>query len=526
VLAAGSRPHSRIQQWSLQVRAASSGNGAGNGAPEQYDFDLFTIGAGSGGTRASRMAAQNHGARVAVCELPFGYISSDSVGGAGGTCVLRGCVPKKLVVYASSFTQEFAESRGFGWNTPENIELDWKKFQDKKNSELQRLNGVYDKLLAKAGVKYIEGRGKLVDAHTVDVDGKRYTAKNILIAVGGRAFKAPIEGAEHSITSDDILVLPKIPKKLVVIGGGYIGLEFASMFRALGSEVEVFIRGPGLLRGFDKETVEFATSEYKRRGINIHQFTSPSKIEKNEDGSVTVHADKQRADDPDVKDAFQTRADYCLMATGRKPNTHNLGLEEVGVELDDAGGVKVDDFSRSSVPHIYAIGDVTNRLQLTPVALMEGMAFVKNVFGDDADARPVYENVASAVFTAPQLATCGLTEEEAVDACGDLKIFTSSFRGMRATISGDEGKGFLKLIVAKDTDKLVGAHFVGSEVAEIMQGISVAMKMGVTKKQLDSTVGIHPSSAEEIVTMRDMTREVSAKDSKASPERQEAGRNS
>jgi glutathione reductase (NADPH) len=491
------------------VRAESGGNGAGNGSGE-YDFDLFTLGAGSGGTRASRMSAQNHGAKVAVCELPFGFVSSDAVGGAGGTCVLRGCVPKKLMVYAAGFTQEFRESRGFGWNVPEGLEIDWDSFMEKKNSELKRLNGVYDKLLAKAGVTFIEGRGKLIDAHTVDVDGKRYTAKNILIAVGGRAVRAPIDGAEHCLTSDEILVLPKVPKKLVVIGGGYIGLEFASMFNNLGTEVDIFIRGAGLLRGFDKELVDFVTGEYEKKGLRIHKYTSPSRIVKNDDGSVTVHADSQK-EGGDEKDAIQRTADYCLMATGRKPNTKNLGLEDVGVELDDGGAVKVDEFSRSSVPNIYAIGDVTNRVNLTPVALMEGMAFAKNVFGQDADARPVYENVASAVFTAPQIATCGLTEEEAREQCGDLLIFTSTFRGMRATISGDEGKGFIKLIVAKDTDKLVGSHIVGSEAAEIMQGIAVAMKMGVTKKQLDSTVGIHPSSAEEIVTLRDVTREVSAK---------------
>jgi len=513
LLAFGSRPSGarvRLSLQTMQTRAESSSSSGGGGADtaeKEFDFDLFTLGAGSGGTRASRMSAANHGAKVAVCELPFGFVSSDAIGGAGGTCVLRGCVPKKLMVYAAAFPKEFRESRGFGWDTPEEAHIDWPKFMTKKKDELRRLNGVYNRMLNNAGVTYIEGRGKLIDEHTVDVDGKQYTAKNILIAVGGRAVKPPIEGAEHAMTSDEILEIEEVPKKLIVVGAGYIALEFACIFNNLGSQVDVFIRGDGVLRGFDKEICAFVAEEYQRNGLRIHYGTSPTKIEKT-DAGVRVTADRKT--EGGGKAPFSQEADHILLATGRKPNTKNLGLESIGVDMDDKGAIKVDEFSRTNVPSIYAVGDVTDRINLTPVALMEGMMFARNVFGDQADAKPAYDNVASAVFTSPQIASCGLTEEEAVQQCGDLKIFTSTYRGMRATISGDEGKGFIKLIVAKDTDKLVGAHLVGPEVGEIMQGISVAMKMGVTKKQLDSTVGIHPSSAEEIVTMRDTTREVSA----------------
>lgn len=487
---------------------ASSGdsNGSAPSTEQKYDYDLFTLGAGSGGTRASRMSASNHGAKVAICELPFGFVSSDKVGGAGGTCVLRGCVPKKLMVYAASFPKELKDSRGFGWNSKD-ADLDWSVFMGKKKDELRRLNGVYDKMLKQAGVTMIEGRGKLLDSHTIEVEGKKYTAKNILIAVGGRAVKPPIDGADLAMTSDEILEIAEVPKTLIVVGAGYIALEFACIFNNLGSKVDVIVRGNGILRGFDTEICKFVLGEYKRNGICFHFGTSPTKIEKTDSG-FKMTADKKTGDGSSEEVSFDT--EHVLLATGRKPNTKNLGLEDVGVDMDKNGAIKVNEFSRTSVSNIYAVGDVTDRLNLTPVALMEGSAFAKNVFGDAADAKPAYDNIASAVFTTPQIATCGLTEEEAVKQHGDLTIFTSTFKGMRATISGDEGKGFIKLIVAKDSDLLVGAHLVGSEVGEIMQGISVAMKMGVTKKQLDSTVGIHPSSAEEIVTMRDITREVSA----------------
>lgn len=438
--------------------------------------------------------------------MPFGFVSSDSVGGAGGTCVLRGCVPKKLMVYAAAFPKELKESRGFGWNA-QDAEIDWPMFMGKKKEELRRLNGVYDKMLNNAGVTIIEGRGKILDAHTVEVEGRKYTAKNILIAVGGRAVKPPIDGAELAMTSDEILEIEEVPKKLIVVGAGYIALEFACIFNNLGAEVDVIVRGEGVLRGFDSEICEFVLEQYQKNGLRFHFGTSPTKIEKTESG-VKVSADKKTRDGS--KEEVTYDACHILLATGRKPNTKNLGLEDVGVDMDKQGSVKVNEFSRTTVDNIYAVGDVTNRLNLTPVALMEGSAFAANVFGDAKDAKPAYDNIASAVFTTPQIATCGLTEEEAVQEHGDLVIFTSTYRGMRATISGDEGKGFIKLIVAKKSDLLVGAHLVGSEVGEIMQGISVAMKMGVTKKQLDSTVGIHPSSAEEIVTMRDSTREVSA----------------
>lgn len=495
-------PGSRRGLHSRVIKAEASSNGSSNGAAGGYDFDLFTIGAGSGGVRASRFAAQNYGAKVAVCEMPFDLVASDKKGGAGGTCVLRGCVPKKLMVYGGEFAQAFKDSQGFGWDLPQ-PSVTWDRLMQNKNKELDRLNGVYMKLLNNAGVQYIEGRGTVVDAHTVEVNGKKYTANKILIATGGRAVKLPIDGAEHAIISDEILNLPSLPKKLAVIGGGYIGLEFAGIYDNYGSEVHVVYRQPLPLRGFDEECRKFIAEQYQVAGLNIHSQSTPTRIEKKGDGTLTLHVQKKSGEEEAIEGL-----QVVLMATGRSPNTQNMNLEKVGVELGPKGQIKVDGFNQTSVPSIYAVGDVTDRVNLTPVALMEGMAFAKNVFGGDPEAKAEYDAIASAVFSNPPLASVGLSEEQAVEQFGDVDVFTSSFKPMKNTLSGNEARGFMKILVDAKTDTVIGVHMIGPDCAEIMQGFAVAVKMGVKKKQLDRVVGIHPSSAEEFVTMRSASREV------------------
>ncbi|KAK9804239.1 hypothetical protein WJX72_002925 [[Myrmecia] bisecta] len=469
---------STSERRALQVCASAV---HGNGTQPDYDFDLFTIGAGSGGVRASRFAATNYGAKVAICELPFALVASDSAGGAGGTCVLRGCVPKKLMVIGGEFAEAFRDSVGFGWAERELPDVQWQRFMENKNKELDRLNGVYKKLLDGAKVTYIEGRGRLLDPHTVEVDGKRFTAKHILIATGARAFVPDIPGAEHAIISDDILNLSERPKKLAIVGGGYIALEFAGIFNNYGSDVHVFYRQKLPLRGFDEECREFIADQYKVHGLNLHPEHSPTKIEKGADGKLTLWAKSKDGQDMKMDDL-----DHVLMATGRNPNTRNLGLEEIGVELGDKGSIVVDEYSRTNVPSVWAIGDVTMRMALTPVALLEGMCFAKNVFGGQADSKPDYSAIASAVFSSPPLATVGLSEEAAVKEHGDVDVFVATFRPMKNTLSGNPSKIMMKLIVDAKTSRVVGVHMIGPECAEIMQGMAVAVKMGVTKEQLDS----------------------------------------
>nr|DAD31833.1 TPA_asm: hypothetical protein HUJ06_010684 [Nelumbo nucifera] len=347
------------------VRAESE-NGA---EPRHYDFDLFTVGAGSGGVRASRFAA-SYGSSVAICELPFATISSDNAGGVGGTCVLRGCVPKKLLVYASKYSHDFEESCNFGWKYEIDPVHDWRTLIANKNAELQRLTGIYKNVLKNAGVTLIEGRGKVVDPHTVDVDGKLYSARHILIAVGGRPFIPDIPGSEYAIDSDMALDLPSKPEKIAIVGGGYIALEFAGIFNGLKSEVHVFIRQKKVLRGFDEEIRDFVAEQMSVRGIEFHTEESPQAILKSPDGSLSLKTNKGTID------GFS----HIMFATGRRPNTKNLGLETVGVKMADNGAIEVDEYSQTSVPSIWAVGDATDRINLTPVALMEGGAFAKTVF--------------------------------------------------------------------------------------------------------------------------------------------------
>ncbi|WIA30313.1 hypothetical protein OEZ86_000401 [Tetradesmus obliquus] len=472
----------------------------GNGSSE-YDYDIITIGAGSGGVRASRVAT-SYGAKVACVELPFDYISSDSKGGVGGTCVLRGCVPKKLMVYASEYADDFKDSVGFGWEERGVPSHSWTTFLEAKRKELQRLNGAYKNTLKNASVELLEGFGRIVDAHTVDVSGKRYTAKNILIAVGGKPTKLPIPGAELCITSDEALELPAQPKKITVLGGGYIALEFSGIFQRFGGEVQTVFRQPMPLRGFDEEVRKFAFEQYAAAGLTMHAGHTPVEVRKQPNGLLTcVVADK------DGNQTEITDNDHVMMATGRSPKVGGLGLEEVGVALGKKGEVVVNAYSQTSVPSIWAVGDVTDRINLTPVALMEGMALAKTLaLGEPT--KPDYDFVPSAVFSNPSIATVGLTEEQAVAKYGDVDVYTSSFRPMRNTISGSPMRTFMKLVVAAGSDVVVGCHMVGDDSAEIMQGFAVALKMRVTKAQLDTVVGIHPSAAEEFVTMRSVSRRI------------------
>ncbi|KAK1297354.1 hypothetical protein QJS10_CPB15g01929 [Acorus calamus] len=443
-----------------------------------YDFDLFTIGAGSGGVRASRFAA-GLGASVAVCELPFAAVSSDRTGGVGGTCVLRGCVPKKLLVYASKYTHDFEESRGFGWNYEADPKHDWSTLMANKNAELQRLTGIYKNVLKNAGVTLIEGRGKILDPHTVDIDGKLYSARHILIAVGGRPFIPDIPGHEYAIDSDAALDLPSKPEKIAIVGGGYIALEFAGIFNGLKSDVHVFIRQKKILRGFDEEIRDFLMEQMSLRGIEFHTEEPPQAIQKSADGLLSLKTNKGTID------GFS----HVMFATGRKPNT------------------KVDEYSRTSVDSIWAVGDVTDRLNLTPVALMEGGAFAKTVFGNEL-TKPDFGAVPSAVFSQPPIGQVGLTEEQATQEFGDVDIFTANFRPMKATLSGLPDRIFMKVIVCAKTNKVLGVHMCGDDAPEIIQGIAIAVKAGLTKADFDATVGVHPTAAEELVTMRSPTRKV------------------
>ncbi|KAK4732024.1 hypothetical protein R3W88_025012 [Solanum pinnatisectum] len=500
--------HPRTSSLSYGRRFTTTRAESSNGAetPRHYDFDLFTIGAGSGGVRASRFAS-NFGASVAVCELPFSTISSDSTGGVGGTCVLRGCVPKKLLVYASKYSHEFEESCGFGWNYGAEPKHDWSTLIANKNAELQRLTGIYKNILKKADVTLIEGRGKVVDPHTVDVDGKLYSAKNILISVGGRPFIPDIPGSEYAIDSDAALDLPTKPDKIAIVGGGYIALEFAGIFNGLKSEVHVFIRQKKVLRGFDEEIRDFVGEQMSLRGIEFHTEESPQAIVKSADGSLSLKTNRGTVE------GFS----HIMFATGRSPNTKNLGLDTVGVKMTKNGAIEVDEYSRTSVPSIWAVGDVTDRINLTPVALMEGGALAKTIFAGEP-TKPDYRNVPCAVFSQPPIGLVGLTEEEAIKEYGDVDVYTANFRPLKATLSGLPDRAFMKLIVCSKTSKVLGLHMCGEDAPEIVQGFAVAVKAGLTKADFDATVGIHPTAAEEFVTMRTPTRKVRSSPSEGKAE--------
>lgn len=443
-----------------------------------FDYDLITIGAGSGGVRASRLSG-GYGARVAVCE-------EDRV---GGTCVLRGCIPKKLLIYGAHYADYMEDAVNYGW-TIDGARHDWGKLIANKNTELERLNSIYLRILRDNNVDLKAGRGVLVDDHTVEVGGERITGENILIAVGGWPSMPEIPGIEHVITSNEALELPELPKRMVIVGGGYIAVEFAGIFASLGVEVTEIIRADNILRGFDQDMRTALFEEMEKRGIKILAETVVESIEKQ--GDIL----SLRLGDDEI-----IETDCVMYATGRRANTKGLGLEVAGVEMRENGSIIVDELNRTSQPHIYAVGDVTDRIQLTPVAIQEGHALADMLFNKDTRVTD-YSNVASAVFSTPPIATVGLTEEEARAEYGQVDIYDSNFKPLVHTLSGRDERSVMKLIVEPKSDKVVGCHMMGIDAPEIIQGVAIALKCGATKAQFDATTGIHPSSAEEFVTMR------------------------
>ena len=448
-----------------------------------YDFDLITIGAGSGGVRASRIAA-THGARVAIIEEDR----------PGGTCVLRGCVPKKLLVYGASFSAEVEDAVGFGWgfgNFADDFAHNWGNLMTTKEAELDRLAAVYVNLLADAGVALIEGRGIITSPHTVAVGGKEYSAERILIAVGGWPVIPDVAGLkDHAISSNEALSLPHRPDDIVIYGSGYIAVEFAGIFNGYGATTHLVYRGDEPLRGFDSDLRKAFGEAAEERGIILHPSTTITEVSA-DNGQKKVQ----------LSDGTVLYADAVMAATGRKPMTDGLGLGAAGVKMAANGAVEVDDNSQTNIPSIFAIGDVTNRINLTPVAIAEGHAFADSIYGKNS-RRVDHSNVASAVFSMPPIASVGITEDDAMAKGMVITVFTSSFRAMKNTISGRREKTLMKLIVDANSDRVIGAHMLGVDAPEIIQGIAIAVKAGATKADFDATIGIHPTAAEEFVTMR------------------------
>lgn len=440
---------------------------------------MITIGAGSGGVAASRRAG-SYGARVAICEARR----------VGGTCVLRGCVPKKLLVYGVHVRDEIEDAAGYGWTIGE-ARLDWARLVEAKDRELDRLNGIYVRMLRDAGVQLIEGFARIVDPHTVEVGGRRITARHLLVATGSRPVRPDIPGAELGISSDEALDLSRLPGRALIVGGGYIAVEFAGIFRAAGVETTLAVRGDDILRGFDGDVRATLHEEMSKRGVQIRCETLVRSVERRGEGYSVRLAGGEMID-----------TDLVLFATGRTPNTQDLGLEAVGVRLDVAGAIEVDGFSRTCVPSIHAVGDVTDRINLTPVAIAEGRALVETLFRDNP-TRMDHDGVPSAVFSHPPVGTVGLTESQARAKYGKVDVYRARFRPMKYTLSGRDERTMMKLVVDRATQRVVGAHMVGADSPEIIQGIAIALKCGATKAQFDATVGIHPTAAEEFVTMRD-----------------------
>lgn len=449
----------------------------------EFDYDLFVIGAGSGGVRAGRMAAAK-GVKVAIAEDLY----------LGGTCVNVGCVPKKLYVYASHYAESFHEAEGFGLKAG-NLTFDWPTLRDNKKSEIARLNGIYGNLLRNSGCDIIDGRARVTGANSVEVSGKTYTAERILVATGGWPFVPEFPGNEHVISSNEVFDLDRFPKRAIVVGGGYIAVEFAGIFAGLGAQTELIYRGDMILRGFDEEIRRFTAQEVAKKGVNLNLDTNIVKVEKLADGTLAA----------ELTDGRVLEADQILYATGRKPKTQGLGLEEAGVELSGSGAIVVNDHFQSRVPSIYAIGDVIDRVQLTPVALAEGMALVRHLY-DGGSATVDYELIPTAVFCQPNIGTVGISEEQARERYANIAVYRSEFRALKHTVSGSDERTLMKMIVDTDSDRVVGVHMVGADAGEIIQGIAVALKAGATKAVFDSTIGIHPTAAEEFVTMREPTR--------------------
>jgi glutathione reductase (NADPH) len=454
-----------------------------------FEFDLLVVGGGSGGVRAARMAAQR-GARVALVEAQA----------MGGTCVNVGCIPKKLYSYAAHFAESFEQSHGFGWVGPAPT-LDWSALKAGRAREITRLNGIYLQLLKNSGVQIIEGWATLVDAHTVEVAGQRYSAQNLLIATGGTPSVPDIAGREHVITSNEIFDIEPFPKRLLVVGGGYIACEFASIFNGLGAQVTQLYRGAQVLRGFDDDIRNFIAAEMLKAGVDLRLNADVANITRTPSdtknvGPLWVH----------LADGSTLEVDAVLYATGRVPNVKGLGLEALGVAQKADGSIQVDAKYQTSVPNMYAVGDVTARIQLTPVALGEAMVVVDHLLGPVAGKAPrsmSYDFIPTAVFTHPNIGTVGFSEADARAQFGSISVYKSEFKALMHTLSGSTERTFMKLLVDDASDRVVGLHMVGAEAGEIVQGFAVAMKAGATKAVFDSTIGIHPTAAEEFVTMRE-----------------------
>lgn len=448
----------------------------------KFDYDLFVIGAGSGGVRAARMSA-GFGAKVAVAEERF----------MGGTCVNVGCVPKKLFVYGAHFADDFEDARGFGWNS-RRPDFDWPTLRANKDREIERLNGIYRNMLESAGVAIYDSRARFIDAHTVDVGGQRISARYILIATGSRPFTPDFPGNDLFFSSNEIFALDELPRRALISGGGYIACEFASVFHGLGVETTLIHRGNLVLRGFDEDIRRHVSDEMQKRGIKILYERDFDRIEKDAENGRTVY--RTCLEGGDVHES-----ELILCAIGRLPNTGDLGLKEAGVATGARHAVIVDEHYQTSVPSVYAVGDVIDRYQLTPVALAEGTAVAKTLFANQPTTVD-YENIPTAVFCSPNIGTVGLTEKDARERYGDVTVFRSVFRPMKHTLSGREERTLMKLVVDSRSDRVVGVHMAGPEAGEIVQGLAVALKAGATKAVFDQTIGIHPTAAEEFVTMR------------------------
>jgi glutathione reductase (NADPH) len=444
----------------------------------RYDYDLFVIGAGSGGVRAARVAA-GYGARVAIAEEYR----------VGGTCVVRGCIPKKLLVYAAHFREDFEDARAYGWSV-DGARVDWPALIANKDREIDRLNGVYKRLLAESGVALLEARAALADPHTIEVAGRRVTAEFVLIATGAAPVRPAWPGAELGITSNEAFHLPALPRRIVIAGGGYIACEFAGIFNGLGAQVTQLYRREQILRGFDDDVRHALAAEMGKKGIDLRLHATIGRVDK---AGNTLRLT--------LGDGGTLDADCVMHAIGRRPNTADMGLKEAGVDVGADDAVMVDEYSRSSAPHIYAVGDCTNRLNLTPVAIREGQAFADTVFGKQPTAVD-HHAVPHAVFSQPPVAVVGLTEAAARLIHGAVDVYRATFRPLKHTLSGRDEKTMMKLVVERAGRRVVGVHMVGMDAPEIIQSLAVAVKMGATKQQFDQTVALHPTAAEEFVTMR------------------------
>lgn len=451
---------------------------------QAYEFDLFVIGAGSGGVRAARMAAAT-GARVGIAEERY----------FGGTCVNVGCVPKKLFVYGSHYSEDFEDSKGFGWSLPQSPEFDWTVLRDNKDREIARLNGIYVKLLQNAGVTIFEGRAEVAGPRRIRINGREHSVRNILIATGSWPFVPNFPGSEWVKTSNEFFHLETLPATAIVVGGGYIAVELAGILNGLGVQTTLVYRGDLILRGFDLQIREIVTEELQKKGVQLLLNADVREVRRRGPDDFVVQ----------LSPGDELQAGLVLYATGRKPLVHGLGLEELGVQLNVVGEIEVDQFYQSNVPGIYALGDITPGPKLTPVALAEAMCLVRHLFQGSQETLD-YRNIATAVFCQPNIGTVGLTEEEAREQVGSIRVYETGFRPMKGTMSGSSERTYMKLVVADESDCVVGAHMVGPDAGEIIQGIAIAIRAGATKRLFDTTIGIHPTAAEEFVTLREVSR--------------------